>query len=88
MIVGSFACQSDPTPYGAQMSATSVVKSLVCPRVDGTGCANENRGGESVISWLLALTEIRELYRVGNPAMKPKAIREPRAEAPNTSTTR
>lgn len=49
--------------------------------------ANENRGGESVISWLLALIEIRELYRVGNPAMKPKAIREARAEAPNTSTT-
>jgi len=49
--------------------------------------ANENRGAESVISWLLALTEIRELYRVGNPAMKPKVIRESRGEAPNTSTT-
>jgi len=50
--------------------------------------ANENRGGESVVSWLLALAEIRELYRVGNPAMKPKVIRELRGEAPNTSTTR
>ena len=50
--------------------------------------ANENRGGESVISWLLALAEIRELYRVGNPAMKPKAVRELRADAPLTSTTR
>ena len=49
--------------------------------------ANENRGAESVVSWLLALTEIRELYRIGNPAMKPKAIRESRFEAPATSTT-
>ena len=49
--------------------------------------ANENRGAESVISWLLALIEIRALYRVGNPAMKPKVIRESRLEAPNTLTT-
>ena len=49
--------------------------------------ANENRGAESVVSWLLALTEIRELYRVGNPAMKPKVIRESRFDAPNTPTT-
>ncbi len=49
--------------------------------------ANENRGAESVISWLLALTEIRELYRVGNPAMKPKVIREFRVEVPAPSTT-
>jgi glycosyltransferase involved in cell wall biosynthesis len=48
---------------------------------------NENRGAESVVSWLLALIEIRELYRVGNPAMKPKAVRESRFDAPNTSTT-
>jgi hypothetical protein len=46
--------------------------------------ANENRGAESVVSWLLALTEIRELYRVGNPAMKPKVIREQRIDAPTT----
>ena len=49
--------------------------------------ANENRGAESVVSWLLALIEIRELYRVGNPAMKPKVVRELRFEAPGTSTT-
>jgi hypothetical protein len=49
--------------------------------------ANENRGAESVISWLLALTEIRELYRVGNPAMKPKVVRELRFDAPGTPTT-
>jgi hypothetical protein len=48
---------------------------------------NENRGAESVVSWLLALIEIRELYRVGNPAMRPKAVRELRFEAPSTSTT-
>lgn len=49
--------------------------------------ANENRGAESVVSWLLALTEIRELYRVGNPAMKPKVIREARIDASNSSVT-
>lgn len=49
--------------------------------------ANENRGAESVISWLLALVEIRALYRVGNPAMKPKVIRESRTHSPNTTTT-
>jgi glycosyltransferase involved in cell wall biosynthesis len=49
--------------------------------------ANENRGAESVVSWLLALTEIRELYRVGNPATKPKVIRETRLDAPAAPTT-
>lgn len=49
--------------------------------------ANANRGAESVVSWLLALIEIRELYRVGNPAMKPKVVRESRVDAPNTSAT-
>jgi hypothetical protein len=49
--------------------------------------ANENRGAESVLSWLLALIEIREMYRIGNPAMKPKAVRESRFEAPTTLTT-
>jgi len=49
--------------------------------------ANENRGAESVVSWLLALIEIREMYRVGNPAMKPKAVRESRLDAPTASTT-
>jgi len=49
--------------------------------------ANENRGAESVVSWLLALIEIREMYRLGNPATKPKAVRESRFDAPNTLTT-
>ncbi len=48
--------------------------------------ANENRGAESVVSWLLALAEVRELYRVGNPAMKPKVVQESR-ESPITSIT-
>jgi glycosyltransferase involved in cell wall biosynthesis len=70
---------------------------LSIPLVDGdTGScsdglhpdrANQNRGAESVLSWLMALIEIRSLYRVGNPAMKPKVIRETRTDAPRTSTT-
>jgi glycosyltransferase involved in cell wall biosynthesis len=42
---------------------------------------NQNCGAESVLSWLLALAEIRELYRVGSSAMKPRAIGEVRADA-------
>jgi glycosyltransferase involved in cell wall biosynthesis len=49
--------------------------------------ANENRGAESLLSWLMALTEIRELYRHGNPARKPTVVRETRFEAPVTPTT-
>jgi hypothetical protein len=48
---------------------------------------NENCGAESVLSWLLALTEIRELYRHGNAARKPKVVREARFESPATPTT-
>jgi glycosyltransferase involved in cell wall biosynthesis len=47
--------------------------------------ANENRGAESVVSWILALVEIRELYRVGNPALKPKVVPESRSGAPTQS---
>jgi glycosyltransferase involved in cell wall biosynthesis len=47
--------------------------------------ANENRGAESVLSWILALVEIRELYRVGNPSLKPKVVHESRAGAPTKS---
>ena len=47
--------------------------------------ANENRGAESVLSWILALVEIRELYRVGNPALKPKVVHESRSGAPSQS---
>ena len=49
--------------------------------------ANENRGAESVVSWLMALTEIRELYRVGNPATRLKAVRETRCDAPSIPMT-
>jgi glycosyltransferase involved in cell wall biosynthesis len=47
--------------------------------------ANENRGAESVLSWIIALVEIRGLYRVGNPAMKPKVVHESRPDAPTKS---
>jgi glycosyltransferase involved in cell wall biosynthesis len=47
--------------------------------------ANENRGAESVVSWILALVEIRELYRVGNPALKPKVVHESRSGVPTQS---
>ena len=48
--------------------------------------ANENRGGESVVSYLLGLAEMRELDRAGNPALKPKAVHESRSGAPSQST--
>ena len=39
--------------------------------------ANENRGGESVVSYLLGLAEIRRAVRAcGNAAMKPQAVRD------------
>jgi glycosyltransferase involved in cell wall biosynthesis len=47
--------------------------------------ANENRGAESVVSWILALVEIRELYRVGNPALKPKVVQDSGPGAPTRS---
>ena len=37
--------------------------------------ANENRGGESVVSWLLGLAEMRQLARVGAGLTKPSALR-------------
>ncbi len=37
--------------------------------------ANENRGGESVVSYLLGLAEIRELARLGGNRTKPAALR-------------
>ncbi len=41
--------------------------------------ANENRGGESVVSYLLGLAEIRELSRLGGNRTKPAALRALRA---------
>ncbi len=40
---------------------------------------NENRGGESVVSYLLSLTEIRHLARMGGNRTKPAALRALRA---------
>jgi hypothetical protein len=37
--------------------------------------ANENRGGESVLSYLLSLAEIRQLARVNAGLTKPAALR-------------
>lgn len=37
--------------------------------------ANENRGGESVVCYLLALAEMRQLARVGTSLTKPTALR-------------
>ena len=37
--------------------------------------ANENRGGESVVCYLLALAEIRQLARVNADLTKPVALR-------------
>ncbi len=41
--------------------------------------ANENRGGESVVSYLLGLAEIRQLARAGGNRTKPAAVRALRA---------
>jgi hypothetical protein len=41
--------------------------------------ANENRGGESVVSYLLGLAEIRQLARVGGNRVKPAPLRALRA---------
>ena len=37
--------------------------------------ANENRGGESVLSYLLSLAEIRQLARVNVGPTKPPSLR-------------
>jgi glycosyltransferase involved in cell wall biosynthesis len=50
--------------------------------------SNENRGGESLVSYLLALTEIRQLYRVGSNRMKApllRAVHPDTAPAPLTN---
>jgi glycosyltransferase involved in cell wall biosynthesis len=48
---------------------------------------NENRGGESVVSWLLALAEIRQLHRIGNHRVKPPSLRELRSGITNAPMT-
>jgi hypothetical protein len=48
---------------------------------------NENRGGESVVSYLLALAEIRQLDRAGPSRVKSLSLRAARAGVPNAPTT-
>lgn len=49
--------------------------------------ANENRGGESVVSWLLALAETRALYRDGNHLVGSRSTREMHPRFPNATAT-
>jgi glycosyltransferase involved in cell wall biosynthesis len=49
--------------------------------------ANQNRGGESVVSWLLALVEIRALYRSGNRRVMSPALGEMHASFGNAPRT-
>jgi glycosyltransferase involved in cell wall biosynthesis len=48
---------------------------------------NENRGGESVVSYLLALTEIRQLHRVGSNRLKPPLLRALHTDKPPAPAT-
>jgi glycosyltransferase involved in cell wall biosynthesis len=44
--------------------------------------ANENRGGESLVSYLLALAEIRQLHRVGSNRLKAPMLRALHTDMP------
>jgi hypothetical protein len=44
--------------------------------------ANENRGGESLVSYLLALAEIRQLHRVGSNRLKTPMLRALHTDMP------
>jgi hypothetical protein len=48
---------------------------------------NENRGGESVVSYLLALTEIRQLHRTTGSRIKSPRLRALNIDVPPVSTT-
>jgi glycosyltransferase involved in cell wall biosynthesis len=49
--------------------------------------ANENRGGESLVSYLLALAEIRQLHRVGRNRIGPALLRALRTDMPPAPVT-
>ena len=49
--------------------------------------SNANRGGESVVSYLLALAEIRQLHRVGSNRLKPPLLRGLQTGKPTTPAT-
>jgi hypothetical protein len=46
--------------------------------------SNENRGGESLVSYLLALAEIRQLHRVGSNRLKAPVLRALQTDMPVT----
>ena len=49
--------------------------------------SNENRGGESLVSYLLALAEIRQLHRGGSNRLKAPLLRALKTEMPPTPAT-
>ena len=49
--------------------------------------SNENCGGESLVSYLLALTEIRQLHRVGSNRLKAPLLRALHSDMPPTPVT-
>ena len=61
---------------------------------DGSCCdglhpdrSNQNRGGESVVSYLLALAEIRQLHRVGSNRLRAPVLRALHTEMPPAPAT-
>jgi glycosyltransferase involved in cell wall biosynthesis len=49
--------------------------------------SNENRGGESLVSYLLALAEIRQLHRVGSHRLKGPSLRALHTDYPPAPVT-
>jgi hypothetical protein len=49
--------------------------------------SNENRGGESAVSYLLALTDIRQLHRAGSNRLRPAVLRALHTDRPPTPST-
>jgi hypothetical protein len=74
--------------FGSNDLATSLVDVETGACRDGLhpDRVNENRGGESLVSYLLALAEIRQLDR-GNPRTKSQPMRAVRTGVPTVPTT-
>jgi len=49
--------------------------------------SNENRGGESLVSYLLALAEIRQLHRAGSNRVRPPVLRALHTDMPPAPAT-
>ena len=49
--------------------------------------SNQNRGGESVVSYLLALADIRQLHRAGSNRLKPPLLRGLHTDMPPAPAT-